>query len=210
MTDSDFFDSLDDAAEEAPPGVDGDQRETGKGDEPVSDKMSTPTPGKPVTPPTKKPQTPAASPEKKGRLYADVEEFVVKWLGSVISRKLSTQSGGGLRWDPEWWKYPEVVFRMQLMWSTFEVARSSADPAKLETWARTVLDHHLGIILNGSIGPMNAAGGPMPPLGATYSPKHPKREAHEALLRSQRQQREHKAQRERAERAEQQQSANAD
>lgn len=106
-------------------------------------------------------------------LFADFSEFVVKLIGPTISRKVSQQSGGSVRWDPDWWRYPEVVMRMEIMWRTFEVARRQEDPNVLESWFRQVLDYHLGVIMSPN-GPMTNATGPSPTLGATYPKGDPR------------------------------------
>lgn len=188
MTDGDFLDDLDDlddVEEQAPPG-DADSAT------PPSAKLAQDAPAATAEKAKK-------SPRQQVTLYADEAEFMVKWLGEVISRKLTTQSGGGLRWDQDWWRYPEVVYRVRLLWGTFEVARSDPDPAKLETWTRTVLDYHLGVMLNGSTGPMSSAAGPISTLGATYPPSHPKRQEQEALTARREERRKRRAEREREE-----------
>ncbi|MFZ2272579.1 DUF4913 domain-containing protein [Corynebacterium variabile] len=105
-------------------------------------------------------------------LYADYAEFMVGFIGQVVSRKLNPTSGGGLRWDENWWRYPEAVFRAELMWRTFEVARIDPDPSAMESWTRTVMDYHLNVLLNGSIGPMNDASGPQQTLPMTRPPQN--------------------------------------
>lgn len=107
-------------------------------------------------------------------LYADFYQFMNEFIGPQISRKLSEQTGAGLRWDPDWWRYPEAVLRANLMWHSFEAARikDMKDPGELESWMRLVADHHMPILLNGVNGPMSSSSGPMKTLGGTYPPDY--------------------------------------
>lgn len=197
MSDGDFLDDLDDMEEQAPPGAD--DADSGNIAAPSEDTSSAKQPAstRSSTLPTEEPKK---SPRQQVTLYADEAEFMVKWVGPLISRRLSTQAGSGLRWDRDWWRYPEVAYRARLLWGTFEVARSDPDPAKLETWTRQVLDYHLGVILNGTTGPMNAEG-PMKPLGASYPLTHPKRQEHEARTTQREQRAQRRAEKERAQRS---------
>lgn len=104
--------------------------------------------------------------------FNDMYEFMNTIITPVFSRKLSERSAAPVRWDPDWWRYPEAVLRADLMWRTFEVARAKQDPNELEAWLRVTVDHHMGILLNGTTGPMHNAGGPQPSLGGTYPPEH--------------------------------------
>lgn len=110
-------------------------------------------------------------------VYTDAYEFAVDFLGSTVSRLISAQTGVGLRWDRQWWRYPEVRFRMELMWRTWEVANADPDPAAMESWTRVVMDHHLAVILS-ETGPMRGHG-PQETIGAEYPPAHPRRDADE-------------------------------
>ncbi len=107
-------------------------------------------------------------------LYVDFYQFMNEFIGPQISRKLSEQTGAGLRWDPDWWRYPEAVLRANLMWRSFEAARikDMKDPGELEAWMRLVADHHVPILLNGVNGPMSNSAGPMKTLGGTYPPNY--------------------------------------
>lgn len=105
-------------------------------------------------------------------MYPDHYTFMAEFLGSIISRTLSTTSGQGLRWDPDWWRYPEVEVRVEMMWRTFEVARADKDPNVLDAWMRQVVDHHLGVIF-APTGPMANKEGPGPTIKATYPRHHP-------------------------------------
>lgn len=119
------------------------------------------------------------TPEPK---YGDAAEFMVEFVGPIISRKISQSGGAGLRWDKNWFQYPEAVFRADLMWRTFEAARADKDPSALETWTRQVLDYHLGVLMNGERGPMYDNSGPQDMIGAHFPPEHPKAEAHREKL----------------------------
>lgn len=110
---------------------------------------------------------PVATPEPQ---FANYAEFMVGFVGQVISRKLTTESSNGLRWDEQWWRYPEALYRAELMWRTFEVARIDPDPSAMESWTRTVLDYHLNVLLNGATGPMNDNAGPTKTLPMTLPP----------------------------------------
>lgn len=103
-------------------------------------------------------------------VYDNFYQFMNEFIAPQLSRKLSEQSGAGLRWDPDWWRYPEAVLRAELMWRSFEAARIKdiKDPGELEAWMRLVVDHHMPILLNGHTGPMASSAGPMKPLGGTY------------------------------------------
>lgn len=107
-------------------------------------------------------------------LFADFYQFMNEFIGPQISRKLTEQAGAGLRWDPNWWRYPEAILRAELMWRSFEGARIKdvKDPGELEAWMRLVCDHHIAILLNGANGPMSSSAGPMKTLGGTYPPNY--------------------------------------
>lgn len=123
--------------------------------------------------------------------YEDEYEFMVEFVGPMISRKISTKAGDGLRWDPNWFQYPEALWRAEIMWRTFEAARADIDPTGLEVWARQVLDYHLGVLMNGSTGPMRDTG-PREGIGANYPADHSKAEAHNQLMIARKEAKEHR------------------
>lgn len=136
-------------------------------DEPTTDTTSN---DDTVEPAGKAPDGNAAPSTRFDNLY----DFMNTVITPVLSRKLFVGSAAGLRWDPDWWRYPEAVMRGEMMWRTYEIARSKQDPAEMEAWMRLTVDHHMAILLNGTTGPMHNAGGPQPPLGGTYPPEHPR------------------------------------
>ncbi|MDN5760494.1 MAG: DUF4913 domain-containing protein, partial [Tomitella sp.] len=83
----------------------------------------------------------------------------------LAARKYSNQPGKGLRWDPEWWRYPEVAARLESLWRAWEVAYAEGGGAMSKWWVYD-FDAHMRVILDGETGPFHLydADRPAPPL----------------------------------------------
>lgn len=76
--------------------------------------------------------------------YGSVDEFVREFLVPTFRRKISER---GNRWDPEWWRHPEAVLRLEALWRSWEHLR--LDPATgMSVWLRDHLDHHLAVLMS--------------------------------------------------------------
>lgn len=88
--------------------------------------------------------------------FSSAAEWVRKWLAQVLSsRKFSPQPGKGLRWDPEWWQYPEVRSRFESLWRSWEEARAEGSGSAMSRWWVHEFDAHMQVILNGDTGPFH-------------------------------------------------------
>lgn len=101
---------------------------------------------------------PAASseePEETPRQYATVVDFVEQFLIHAIGYKMSTTPGQGLRWDPEWHKYPMVVYRLIALHEAFEHAYAQGGSTLSDWWVHH-FDAHMKVLLDGDTGPFHA------------------------------------------------------
>ncbi|MGW9588627.1 DUF4913 domain-containing protein [Microbacterium sp. NPDC055455] len=83
------------------------------------------------------------SPTRYGDVYEFFDEYVaVMWPANNESR-----------WCAQWWKHPDVVRRLTVMWMSFE-ARVREKPATGEDeWLRLVGDVHMRILTDKNRGP---------------------------------------------------------
>lgn len=109
-----------------------------------------------------KPAEPAT--ESAGPHYQQVWEWVEDWFVVHITRKINTTPGKGLAWDPQWWRYPEVVARFFALHAAWEEAVAAKSASLMSTWWTSHLEAHLRVILSSENGPMSGAG-----IGATFS-----------------------------------------
>lgn len=72
----------------------------------------------------------------------------------LSSRKFSASPGKGLRWDPQWWSYPEVADRLTSLWKAWEGARWG-DSSAMSAWWIHHFDPHMRVILDGEVGPFH-------------------------------------------------------
>lgn len=87
--------------------------------------------------------------------YANVYEWVEGYLAPNIQRKINTQMGSGLAWDPEYWKYPEVVARLTVLWNAWQAAEVSTDLSAKAAWWVRYCDPILDRILDATNGPFH-------------------------------------------------------
>ena len=78
-------------------------------------------------------------------VYDNVGEWVTDWLLPTYSRPLDDEAK--FRWDPQWWRYPEVVMRLEALWISWEKMRLEGGPAivvfyrdYLDPMMRTIMD----------------------------------------------------------------------
>ena len=118
------------------------------------------------------PAASSAEPEETPRQYATVVDFVEQFLVHAIGYKMSTTPGQGLRWDPEWHKYPMVVYRLIALHEAFEHAYA-AGGSELSNWWVHHFDAHMKVLLDGDTGPFHAydeSGISSPPAPLPFSP----------------------------------------
>ena len=60
-------------------------------------------------------------------VYGNVGEWVTDWLLPTYSRPLDDVAK--FRWDPQWWRYAEVVMRLEALWISWEKMRLEGGPA---------------------------------------------------------------------------------
>jgi hypothetical protein len=84
-------------------------------------------------------------------LFTSLDEFVSDYLTQVVHRRLNRAI---CVWCPEWWRHPEAVARLAVLWRAFEFLR--ADPALgLSTWWLHHADPHLYALMNPTFGPFS-------------------------------------------------------
>ena len=89
------------------------------------------------------------------RVFPTVVEFVEEFLVEVVNRKFSPTPGSGLRWDPNWHAYPEVVCRLIALHEAYEEANVSPSGKALSEWWIYHFDAHMRVILDGETGPFH-------------------------------------------------------
>lgn len=77
--------------------------------------------------------------------FTSVTEWVTEWLAPVYRRSLDDQAK--FRWDPQWWRYPEVVIRLEALWGAYEKMRLEGGPG-LVVYFRDYLDPMMSVILS--------------------------------------------------------------
>ncbi|MGO0605546.1 DUF4913 domain-containing protein [Brevibacterium linens] len=78
-------------------------------------------------------------------VYANVGEWVTEWLLPTYSRPLDDVAR--FRWDPQWWRYPEVVMRLEPLWISWEKMRLEGGPSMV-VFYRDYLDPMMRVILD--------------------------------------------------------------
>lgn len=78
-------------------------------------------------------------------VYPNVGAWVTQWLLPTYSRPLDDASR--FRWDPQWWRYPEVVMRLEPLWISWEKMRLEGGPAMV-VFYRDYLDPMMRVILD--------------------------------------------------------------
>lgn len=85
------------------------------------------------------------SEEDSENYFPNTGEFVHSWLLQVLNRKIDSQN---TFWCSEWWKHPEALCRLTIMWQTWEEARG--DYRSLTQWWRDQMDYHIPILMSAS------------------------------------------------------------
>lgn len=102
--------------------------------------------------------------EQAGTVHADVDAFVRGVLAPTYRREVSPR--GENRWDPEWWRHPEAVARLEALWLAWEALRLEGATG-MSVWWRDHADHHLAVLMS-PVGPFartsatTEAGEPLP------------------------------------------------
>ncbi|WP_435080240.1 DUF4913 domain-containing protein [Clavibacter michiganensis] len=97
-------------------------------------------------------------------VFADVDAFVRDFLAPTYRREVSPRGEG--RWDPEWWRHPEAVARLEALWLAWEALRFEGATG-MSVWWRDHADYHLAVLM-GPTGPFartsatTEAGEPLP------------------------------------------------
>lgn len=76
--------------------------------------------------------------------YSSLDQWVTDWLLPNYSRPLRDVSQ--FRWDPQWWRYSEVVMRLEALWASWEKMRLEGGPG-IVTFFRDYLDPMMRVIL---------------------------------------------------------------
>jgi hypothetical protein len=80
--------------------------------------------------------------------FADLEAWVNGFFVLTFGR------GGGQHWCAVWWDHPEAMFRLDLLWRTWEIA--ALDPLHgVANWTRDHLDPNLNVLFSAT-GPFAA------------------------------------------------------
>lgn len=90
-------------------------------------------------------ETSKESAEEEPYIYSSVDEWVTGWLLPTYSRPLRDVSL--FRWDPQWWRYPEVIIRLEALWSSWEKMRRDGGPGMV-VFYRDYLDPMMRVILD--------------------------------------------------------------
>jgi hypothetical protein len=101
--------------------------------------------------------TPASETAPKPPIYEDVVAWVEQYFLPIVRRRLNPVAGKGLSWDPQWWRYPEVVARFLALYNAWEDAVASDSGSAVSVWWVNHLEPHLRVILDGDTGPMSLA-----------------------------------------------------
>lgn len=93
-----------------------------------------------------------ASAESGELAFTSLDDFVREFLTQVVHRRLNRAVQ---LWCPEWWRHPEAVARLSVLWRAFEFLRQ--DPALgLSTWWLQHADPHLRALMHPQFGPFVA------------------------------------------------------
>jgi len=94
----------------------------------------------------RRPANTTAGQQKKELKFPDVESWVA---GNFLPMFGWRVDGQRWHWCPQWWRHAEAIWRLELLWRSWEVARHSA--TGMSSWS-TEVDRHLGELL-GDDGP---------------------------------------------------------
>jgi len=83
------------------------------------------------------------SEEDSTNYFSNTGEFVHSWLLQVLNRRIDNQN---TFWCSEWWKHPEALCRLTVMWQAWEDARG--DYRSLTKWWRDQMDYHMPILMS--------------------------------------------------------------
>lgn len=86
-------------------------------------------------------------------LFGSVDEWVRVWLRVTYRRRID---GDKTKWEPDWWRYPEAVNRLDVLWRAWEQMRREPG-SSMSGWWRDHADHHMSILLSAT-GPFAARG----------------------------------------------------
>jgi hypothetical protein len=88
--------------------------------------------------------------------YSSLSEFVTEFFSPMCSYRLSPAPGRGLRWDPRWWRWPQVRVRLDYLWKTWEAAYADQSAQAMADWWLRIFDPTVRILLDGENGPLNS------------------------------------------------------
>lgn len=89
-------------------------------------------------------------------VYATLSDYVTEFFAPMCSYRLSISAGRGLRWDPHWYRWPQVRIRLDYLWKTWEIAYSSRSPQDMADWWLHIFDPTVRVLLDGENGPLNS------------------------------------------------------
>ncbi|MDZ8202765.1 DUF4913 domain-containing protein, partial [Microbacterium sp. SSW1-59] len=88
-----------------------------------------------------------AAEEEPALYFGSVDEFVRGFLLPNYRRRVD--GGNKAAWARDWWRYPEVVSRLDALWRAWEHLR--LDPQTgMSVWYRDHAEHHMSILLSPS------------------------------------------------------------
>lgn len=76
-------------------------------------------------------------------VFPNLVEFVHSWLLQVINRTIDDQN---TFWCSEWWKHPEAVCRLAMLWRSWEEERYNV--TAFTNWWRDRLDYHMSVLMS--------------------------------------------------------------
>jgi hypothetical protein len=86
-------------------------------------------------------------------LFGSVDEWVRVWLRVTYRRRID---GDKVKWEPDWWRFPEAVNRLDVLWRAWEQMRREPG-ASMSAWWRDHADHHMAVLMSAT-GPFAARG----------------------------------------------------
>ncbi|MEU8133633.1 DUF4913 domain-containing protein [Streptodolium elevatio] len=93
-----------------------------------------------------------AEPADPEPAFDSLEAFVRDYLAEVLRRRLNRATA---IWCPAWWKHPEAIARLSVLWRSFEHMRG--DPAVgLSRWWLDHADPHMRQLMDPTYGPFAA------------------------------------------------------
>lgn len=85
-------------------------------------------------------------------VFDSVVDFVTTYLSPILCRRLNRSVA---LWCPSWWKHPEALTRLAVMWRAFEFLRHD-EMLGLSTWWLEHADPHLRVLMDPELGPFVA------------------------------------------------------